>query len=83
MNEIAPKTYVQKSNIENDNLIDGKDILLGLLVSIALNAELASPARNKRTRLIASRLSVLIRSPLRLGISEGATTEQLWPFEVK
>jgi hypothetical protein len=43
MNEIAPKTYVQKSNIENDNLIDGKDILLGLLMSIALNAELASP----------------------------------------
>jgi hypothetical protein len=43
MNEIAPKTYVQKSNIENDNLIDGKDILLGLLVSIARNAELASP----------------------------------------
>ncbi len=36
MNEIAPKTDIQKSNIENDDLIDGKGILLGFLVSIPI-----------------------------------------------
>ncbi len=36
MNEIAPKTDIQKSNIENDDLIDGKGILLGFLVSITI-----------------------------------------------
>jgi len=36
MNEIAPKIYIQKSNIENDNLIDGKGIVLGFLVSLPI-----------------------------------------------
>ena len=33
-----------------------------------------SPARNNRARLTASRRSVFIRSPLRRGINDGATT---------
>ncbi len=36
MNEIAPKTDIQKSNIENEDLIGGKGILLGFLVSMPI-----------------------------------------------
>jgi hypothetical protein len=36
MNKIAPKKDIQKSKIENDDLIDGKGIVLGFLVSIPI-----------------------------------------------
>ena len=37
MQEITPKTDIQKSNVENDDLIDDKGILLGFLVTIRQN----------------------------------------------
>ncbi len=44
-----------------------------------LDGTVSSPARCSRASFTASRRSVLIRSPGRLGISDGATKTQLWP----
>jgi hypothetical protein len=36
MQEIASEKAIQKSNVENDNIISVKGILLGILVSIPI-----------------------------------------------
>jgi hypothetical protein len=58
----------------------GLEILDGFILDSGDIDGVRSPERIRRAKGLASRRSVLMRSPACVGVRDGATTQQIWPF---